>query len=70
MLVHTAGYEMILVAKPPNVGYVIHRNPTMSLPYFLPKGLWVIYFRVILKKTSKSAVWYAPLPSFVMASSS
>jgi len=24
------------VAKPPKVGYVIHRNPPMSLPYCLP----------------------------------
>jgi hypothetical protein len=29
-------FERILVAKPPKVGYVIHRNPPMSIPYCLP----------------------------------
>jgi hypothetical protein len=53
---HTAGYEGIFGPNGPKVGYVIRRNPPMSLPYCLPQGLWVIYCWIVFKIPSKSAV--------------
>jgi hypothetical protein len=41
----------------PNVGYLIRRNPPMSLRHCLPYGRGIIHFRIIQEIPLKSAVW-------------